>query len=67
MHRITTFNNLFITQKFPRVSWIKLYWEFVDSNGYLKQDLYGKFGLHLKWKGKELMGRYIKRFQDSHS
>ena len=69
MHRITIFNNLFsnhVTQHFPRVTWIKLYWEFIDSNGYLKQDLYGKFGLHLKWKGKTLMGRCIKGFQNSH-
>ena len=68
--RIVLFNNLFsshVTQHFPKVFWIKLYWEFVDDYGYLRQDLYGKSGIHLKWKGKALMAKTIQGFQKSYN
>ena len=43
LHRINLFNSLFsqhVVGIIPNVVWIKLYWEFIDNYGYLKQDLY---------------------------
>ena len=69
-HRIELFNDLFdqhLAQWLKSVYWIRLYWELVDENGYLRQDLYGKYGLHLKPKGKAMLARCIKSFQHAYS
>ena len=68
LFRIEMFNSLFsrhITEIVPGVIWIRLYWEFVNEYGYLRQDLYGKNGLHLNFKGKKLMSSSIVNFQES--
>jgi len=67
--RIALFNDIFSrhgVKVFKNVFWIKQYWEFIDHNGYLRKDLYGKDGLHLKWKGKRLMDKAIFDFQESY-
>ena len=68
LFRIEHFNSLFsrhICEIVPGVVWIRLYWEFVNDYGYLRQDLYGKDGLHLNFRGKKLMSRAIISFQQS--
>ncbi len=65
-HRIKLFNNIFdnhVVSRIKNVCWIRLYWEFLDERGYLRDDLYGKLGIHLKGKGKALMAKSIKCFQ----
>lgn len=67
--RIGAFNDIFsrhVVQHFSNVFWIKQYWDFVDRSGYLRQDLYGKDGIHLKAKGKALMFEAIHSFQQSY-
>ena len=66
--RIGAFNSLFqrhVVQHFRNVYWIRQFWDFVDCRGYLRQDLFGKDGVHLKRKGKLLMGEAIAGFQES--
>ena len=58
-----TFVSAHIAHLIPNVHWIELYWEFIDNFGYLRSDLYGKHGVHLKKKGKNLMSEAIQRFQ----
>ena len=68
LFRIEKFNSLFsrhICEIVPGVMWIRLYWEFVNDYGYLRQDLYGKDGLHLNFRGKKLMSHAIISFQQS--
>ena len=66
LHRIEIFNTFVsahIAHLIPNVHWIEQYWEFIDNFGYLRSDLYGKHGVHLKKKGKNLMSEAIQRFQ----
>ena len=66
--RIGAFNSLFqrhVVQHFRNAYWIRQYWDFVDCRGYLRQDLFGKDGVHLKRKGKLLMSEAIAGFQES--
>ncbi len=68
-NRIVTFNEMFsnhVTQHFHRVYWIRQYWDFIDDFGFLRQDLYGKDGVHLKPRGKQLMRRAIVNFQHAY-
>ena len=68
--RIGAFNSLFqrhVVHHFKNVYWIRQFWDFVDFRGYLRQDLYGKDGVHLKGKGKLLMSRAIAGFQGAFS
>ena len=65
--RITSFNMFLIdhiASLYDRVQCIVLYWEFVDSAGYLIPSLYSddKF-LHLSEPGKELMSDCISGYQ----
>ena len=65
-HRIESFNNIFdkhVVYRLKNVFWIRLYWEFLDERGFLRSDLYGRSGVHLKGKGKGLMARSIRTFQ----
>ena len=55
-----------VVQDFHNVFWIRQFWDFIDNFGYLRQDLYGKDGVHLKWKGKQLMSRTILNFQQAY-
>ena len=69
LFRIEQFNTFFsehVANHMENTFWIRLYWEFVDSRGYLKQYLYGKKGVHLSYRGKQLMGNTIKNFQYSY-
>lgn len=69
LHRIELFNSLFsqhAVETIPNVVWIKLYWDFIDNFGYLRQDLYGVKGVHLKYKGKKLMAHAILNFQQAY-
>ena len=53
LFRIEKFNSLFSPyfEVVPGVMCIRLYWEFViNEHGYLRQDLYGKDGLHLNFR-----------------
>ena len=66
LHRIEIFNTFVsahIAHLIPNVYWIEQYWEFIDNFGYLRSDLYGKHGVHLKKKGKNLMSEAIQSFQ----
>jgi hypothetical protein len=68
--RISLFNNLFeshFTNITPNVSWLRLYWEFVDYRGFLRPDLYGRDGVHLNYKGKMMFSMVIKNFQSSYN
>ena len=65
-HRIAMFNDIFsrhVVNLYPHLFWIRQYWEFVDDYGYLRQDLYGRDGVHLKRKGKLMMSKAIVNFQ----
>ena len=67
--RIEQFNTLFsryISEVVNGVTWIYLYWEFIDNYGYLREDLYGRGGVHLSVKGKKLMSNVIMGFQDAY-
>lgn len=69
LRRIELFNSLFcehVARIIPNVVWLKLYWDFVDTYGYLRSDLYGKDGIHLKFKGKKLMSHTITNFQQAY-
>ena len=69
LHRIELFNTLFlrhINELIPGAIWIKLYWEFVNEFGYLRQDLYGRKGIHLSYSGKKLMAKNIVYFQEAY-
>lgn len=66
--RIEIFNTIFdehVSNRLPRVSWIRLFWELLDDWGFLRRDLYGKRGVHLKPKGKALMVKSIRKFQSA--
>ena len=68
--RIQLFNNIFenhVVNRLKGVFWIKQYWEFLDDRGFLRTDLYGRLGIHLKGKGKGLMAKCIKNFQKSYN
>ena len=67
--RIALFNDIFsdhVVTIYHNLFWIRQYWEFVDDFGFLRQDLYGKDGVHLKRKGKLLMSKAIVNFQRSY-
>ena len=69
LHRIELFNTLFfrhIDEYIPGTAWITLYWEFVNKFGYLRQELYGRKGLHLNFTGKKLMAKTILNFQGAY-
>ena len=69
-NRISLFNTIFdehVSRRMKGVSWLRLYWEFLDNYGYLRDDLYGRNGVHLKGKGKSIMARCIKNFQRSYN
>ena len=68
-HRIKIFNNIFdnhVVSRLKNVFWIRLYWEFLDEHGFIRSDLYGKLGVHLKGKGKGLMARSVRSFQHAY-
>ena len=68
--RIGIFNDIFeshFANTMPNVFWLRLYWEFVNPEGYLRPDLYGMKGLHLKNRGKIMMSKVIKSFQKSYN
>ena len=70
VERIQLFNNIFsnhVATRLGKVFWIRQYWEFLDSRGSLRDDLYGRLGLHLKLKGKNLMSKCIRNFQKSYN
>ena len=50
----------------PNIVWIRLYWEFVNMYGYLRPELYGRGGVHLSYRGKNLMRRAITDFQQGY-
>ena len=67
--RIKDFNNIFQSHVVPRlrsVYWINNFWEFLDNRGFIRSDLYGRSGVHLKDKGKAMMAWYIENFQNSY-
>lgn len=67
-NRIELFNSLFcehVADNIPNVIWIKFYWELIDKYGYLRHDLYGRKGVHLKFNGKKLMANTIMNFQQA--
>ena len=69
VHRIQTFNDLFSNHVAPRmqnVFWIEQYWEFLDR-GSIRDDLYGRLGIHLKLKGKNMMAKCILNFQKAYN
>ena len=56
--RIKHFNTLFsyhVYELCSNITWINLFWEFIDNFGFLKEELYGAKGLHLSRIGKKLM------------
>ena len=64
--RIIDFNILlsqYVTDIIPNVVWIRLFREFLDFNGNLRRDLYGRDGVHLNLKGKKMMAQAISNFQ----
>ena len=68
VHRIQLFNDIFdnhVVNRLKNVVWIRHFWEFLDERGFLRNDLYGKLGIHLKPKGKGMMARCIRKFQNS--
>ena len=68
-NRIEMFNDLFdshITTRLKNVFWIRHFYDFLDEFGYIRHDLYGKLGIHLKPKGKAMMARVIRNFQNSY-
>ena len=68
LFRIEIFNTIFSQHNYamPGIAWIKLYWDFVNQFGYLRPELYGKSGVHLSFKGKQLMKRAIINFQQAY-
>ena len=65
MDHNTIFDN-HVVCRLKKVFWIRQFWDFLDDAGFLRNDLYGKFGLHLKPKGKSIMARGIRNFQKSY-
>ena len=68
-YRIQMFNTIFsehFVNLIPDVYWIRLYWEFVNDFGFLRDSLYGKGGVHLNANGKRLMSRAVTSFQTSY-
>ena len=68
VYRIKDFNNIFqshVASRLKNVSWLNHFHEFLDYRGFIREDLYGRLGVHLKGKGKGLMARYIRSFQQS--
>ena len=66
--RIEMFNNIFDAHIVPRlcnVYWIRHYYDFLDDFRQMRHDLFGRLGIHLKPKGKAMMARVIKNFQNS--
>ena len=69
-NRIEMFNDIFdrhVAPRLKRVFWIRHYYDFLDNCGFLRDDLYGKHGLHLKSKGKAMMEKVITNFQTSYN
>ena len=69
VHRIQLFNTIFdnhVVNRLKNVVRIKHYWGFLDQSGCLKNDIYGNLGIHLKGKGKAMMVRRIRNFQNSY-
>ena len=54
-----------VANRLNNVFWIDHFWEFLDNRGSLRDDLYGRLGIHLKGKGKGMMARCIRSFQQS--
>ena len=66
--RIIMFNTIFeqhVVPRLKRVFWIHQFREFLDNRGMLREDLYGRLGIHLKPKGKAMMAKCIRGFQRS--
>ena len=60
------FNNIFeqhVVRRLKNVFWIHQFREFLDNRGMLRDDLYGRLGIHLKPKGKAMMAKCIRGFQ----
>ena len=69
-HRIELFNTIFeqhVTKHIKNVFWIHQYSVFLDQYGFLRRDLYGRLGIHLKPKGKAMMAKCISNFQRSYN
>ena len=69
LHRIELFNAMLfrhIDECSPGTTWITLYWEFVNTFGYLRQKLYGRKGVHLNFMGKKSMAKTIVNFQGAY-
>lgn len=69
VNRIKDFNNIFQCHVAPRIDnvfWINQFHEFIDNWGFIREDLFGRLGIHLKGKGKGIMARCIKSFQNSY-
>ena len=66
--RIIDFNIMlsqYVTEIIPNVVWIRLFREFLDFEGNLRRDLYGRDGVHLNPKGKKMMAQTISYFQQT--
>lgn len=66
IYRIKDFNNVFqdhVVNRMRNVFWINHFREFLDSDGYIRNDLFGYSGVHLRPKGKGMLARRIKNFQ----
>ena len=50
IHRIELFNKIFkdhVANRLNNVFWIEHFWEFLDNRGSLRDDCYGRLGIHL--------------------
>ena len=68
--RIQLFNSIFeqhVSNHLKNVFWIRQYSVFLDQWGFLREDLYGRLGIHLKPKGKGIMAKCILNFQRSYN
>ena len=68
--RIENFNTIlehYVAPRLQNIYWIHHYQEFLDEWGYLRSDVYGKRGIHLKPKGKAMMAKTIKNFQRAYT
>lgn len=66
--RIEMFNDILDAHIVPRlhnVYWIRHFYDFLDEFGHMRYDLFGRLGIHLKPKGKAMMARVIKNYQNS--
>ena len=68
--RIQMFNSIFenhASNYLKNVFWIRQFSVFLDQWGFLREDLYGRLGIHLKPKGKGIMAKCILNFQRSYN